>query len=169
MSVEVTSDPVYRLNLDLPPGWRPLDPRALRTALNEDESSAVDVAWDRADVLLSLEVLDPDLVAVLSVPLTDDDGELVGMISGGLVVTTVSSGDAPDRTDEIFGPRVVDGVELSTDGPSSFLVATYPVLNEGLDVVTLLTFSTPNVSLAVVLTDGFESIARSAHLEVRAD
>lgn len=158
----------HRLEMTLPDEWRVINLRSVAKALRAGEQSAVGVARDEIELLLEAEASDPDLVAVLSLPLEDDDGEVLARLLGSLVVVLVAADGVPPAEDSAFASRVIPEVPLASGDKIAFLVLTVPVFSDDGQDVALLTFSSPSVALAGVLEQGFRRIAATARV-VRSD
>ncbi|MCU4185599.1 hypothetical protein K6U06_14620 [Acidiferrimicrobium sp. IK] len=152
------------MEITLPEGWAVLDLRGIEPALREVERETVGAAREQVDRLLSVESFDPDLVAVLSVPLTDDAGGLLATMRAALVAVMVDANAVLPAGDEVYAPRVVPRVPLVSEREISVLVQTFPVWSiDGVSVV-LLNFSSPSVALADLLVAGFTRIAATARV-----
>ena len=125
----------------------------------------MDVSWNAVGSLLAVDALDPDLVAVLSLPLVRTDGETCGLLLASLLVVTMRSADVPRLDTDAFAFRQMDGVTFQPgQQPASFLVQTLPVESDDGEMVGLLTFSSPNTPLRPLLESGFAAIANDARL-----
>ena len=112
------------------------------------------VSANGVQVLRSVDTLRPDLAAVLSTALIDANGEMTGLLSASLMVITVSARDVPPGDDPSFSFRVVDGPEFEPGRHTKFAVQTLPVASEDGEMVSLLTFSSPNVGRRRDLLEG---------------
>ena len=157
----------YQLHVDLSPDWKVVDLTVLRSALNSVEETTLDVSWDEIGLLLSVDALEPDLVAVLSLPLTGPGGETIGLLLASLVSVTLPEKDVPQMDDAAFMLRVIEGIELQSGRPLTFVVQTLPVVSDDHRMVSLLTFGSPNVPLVPLLEAGFDAIRTRARLALR--
>lgn len=154
----------YQFHIGLPPEWAILDLPLIRQELNDIEAKGMAVSANGVQVLRSVDALRPDLAAVLSTALIDANGEMTGLLSASLMVITVSARDVPPGDDPSFSFRVVDGPEFEPGRHTKFAVQTLPVASEDGEMVSLLTFSSPNVKARDLLEGGFRTLAASAQL-----
>jgi hypothetical protein len=160
----LTKSSRYQLHVQLSPEWSVIDLAVVNSALQSIEATAVDVSWRAVGLLLSVERLKPDLVAVLSLPLTGKDGEVEGLLLASLISITVPAHDIPAIDDPTFELQVVDDVTIDDGHRIAFVVQTIPVVSEDGEMVTLLTFSSPNVPLLKLLEAGYSAIASGSRL-----
>jgi hypothetical protein len=154
----------YQLHLDLPSAWSILDMSVVRRALSSIEADTIDVSWNEVGLLLAVDALEPDVVAVLSLPLIDTNDTPCGLLLASLLVVTMPYGDVPSLDDESFKFRVIDGVKGPSGHPLTFAVQTLPIVSDDHEMVSLLTFSSPNTPLGPILQTGFVAIADSSWL-----
>jgi hypothetical protein len=154
----------YQLHVQLSPEWSVVDLSIVKSALESIEATAVDVSWLAVEMLLCVERLKPDLVAVLSLPLAGRDGALEGLLLASLITMTVPNHDIPAIDDPTFELQVVENATVDDGQPIAFVVQTIPVVSEDGNMVTLLTFSSPNIALVKLLEAGFSAIASGSRL-----
>jgi hypothetical protein len=77
---------------------------------------------------------------------------------------TVPNHDIPAIDDPTFELQVVENATVDDGQPIAFVVQTIPVVSEDGNMVTLLTFSSPNIALVKLLEAGFSAIASGSRL-----
>lgn len=156
----------HALSLALPDEWVVIDSARLAATgqIFADSGSAMGDGIAQIAGLLQDDD-QPDLVAMLSLPVHDPGGAPIGLVMASLVALCLPAEECPSVDDPMFAPQLIEDVELSPGVAASFHTLTVPRWSEDESAVCLLNFSSPNLPLADLLTEGWRNIAASTRLE----
>jgi hypothetical protein len=154
----------HRLYLQLPESWVVSNPREWEH--RQEIARAIGLATNSTDPDAARSR--PDLVATFFEPVTLS-AEPVEIVIASLVVWSYASESLPTVAGEQHHGRVLRGIETSPGIPADFYVLTLPVLSRDGAVMTLLTFSTPNLPFTQPMDEAFRSIWSTAHVGVIDD